>query len=114
MHDRNLGSRLTPPAPLNLIAVGVWSQGGRTFALSARVESLYMLERLLERPEFLTEDEWAIALRPGGAEWLVDHHFGDGVTVEQVTVDYAKVKGPDGKVSYEARVKAKAPRKSHQ
>jgi len=96
-----------------LNAVGVWSQDGRTFALSARVESLYMLERLLERPEFLTPEEWAIALRPGGAEWLVEHHFGDSVTVERGTVKYVKVPGSDGQVTYEARPQRKATGKSH-
>ncbi|HVQ60229.1 MAG TPA: hypothetical protein VMS60_15110 [Solirubrobacterales bacterium] len=91
-----------------LNAVGVWSQDGKTFALSARVESLYMLERLLERPEFLTPDEWAIALQPGGAEWLSEHQFGPGVTVTRTTVEYVKVEGSDGEVAYEARVKPKA------
>lgn len=96
-----------------LHAVGVWSQDGRTFALSARVDSLYMLERLLERPEFLTPEEWAIALRPGGAAWLVEHHFGDAATVEHVTVEYVKVPGSDGQVTYEARPQRKATRKAH-
>lgn len=91
-----------------LKAVGVWSQDGKTFALSARVESLYMLERLLERPEFLTPDEWAIALQPGGAEWLVEHHFDSLDPNVHVTVEYTKVRGSDGKVAYEARPQRKA------
>ncbi|HEX5609771.1 MAG TPA: hypothetical protein VFX45_06745 [Solirubrobacterales bacterium] len=93
-----------------LNAVGVWSQDGKTFALSARVESLYMLERLLERPQFLTADEWAIALQPGGAEWLREHFFSDDVNVE---AEYVRVQGSDGKVAYEARPQRKATRKSH-
>jgi hypothetical protein len=82
-----------------LNAVGVWSQDGKTFALSARVESLYMLERLLERPEFLTS---------GGAEWLAEHHFESVDPGKHVTVEYTTVRGSDGTVAYEARPQRKA------
>jgi hypothetical protein len=85
-----------PQEDQSLEAAGVWEEDGWTFELSARVEDLDMLERLLERVEFLGPDEWAIALRPGGGMWLRDSFGGTVKEVEKV-----KIEGPDGSVHYE-------------
>lgn len=81
-----------------LNAAGVWAERGWTFELNAAVESLYMLERLLERIEFLGPEEWLIALRPGGGEWLNDSFGGTVKEVEEVTTVQ-----PDGTIARETR-----------
>jgi hypothetical protein len=89
-------------------AVGVWQQDGWTFSLSARVGTdLYMEERLLERVEFLGPNEWAIALRPGGQKWLVEHFDEKVGSFEQV-----KVEGPDGTFVYEIRARKDSRKKA--
>jgi hypothetical protein len=84
-------------------AVGVWREEGWTLELSARVQSLYMLERLLERVEILGSEEWLVAIRPGGAKWLKDSMYGTVKRVENV-----KTEMPDGQVVYETRFIAKS------
>ncbi|HEX6666304.1 MAG TPA: hypothetical protein VF081_06895 [Solirubrobacterales bacterium] len=76
-----------------LNAAGVWAEDGWTFELRAHVESLYALERLLERVEFLGPEEWVIALRPGGGEWLNNSFNGTVKKVEE-----SKTVKPDGTI----------------
>ncbi len=85
-------------------AVGLWRERGWTFELSARVASLDMLERLLERIEFLGSEEWLIAIRPGGALWLRDTLNGTAEKVETV-----KTETPWGTLVYETRLFSKTP-----
>jgi hypothetical protein len=85
-------------------AVGLWRERGWTFELSARLDSLDALERLLERVEFLGLEEWLIAIRPGGAMWLRDTLNG---TVEKV--ETVKTEMPDGSLVYMTRAFAKTP-----
>lgn len=90
-------------------AAGLWREGGWTLELSARVESLYMLERLLERVEILGREEWLIAIRPGGAKWLKDSLHGTVQSLENV-----RTERPDGTVVYEARATIKTPEQSEE
>ena len=87
-----------------LQAVGLWRDEGWTFELRARVESLEMLERLLERLEVLGPEEWLVALQPGGAEWLRQSLNGTVQKLENV-----RTEKPDGTVVMEARAKIKTP-----
>ncbi|HVQ60227.1 MAG TPA: hypothetical protein VMS60_15100 [Solirubrobacterales bacterium] len=87
----------------SLSAAGVWAEDGWTFELRAPVESLDMLERLLERVEFLGPEEWLIALRPGGGEWLSNSFGGTAKEVEEV-----KTVQPDGMIVRETRFTGKS------
>jgi hypothetical protein len=84
--------------------VGVWSQDDLTFALRTQVESVRMLERKLERVEFLGPEEWVIAIRPGGGMWLKESFNGSVREIEKV-----KIEQPDGTFVYETRYIAKSP-----
>lgn len=87
-----------------LQAVGLWRDEGWTFELHTRVESLDMLERLLERLETLGPEEWLVALQPGGAEWLRTSLNGTVQKLETV-----RTERPDGTVVFETRATAKTP-----
>ncbi|HEX5609773.1 MAG TPA: hypothetical protein VFX45_06755 [Solirubrobacterales bacterium] len=84
--------------------VGVWHQDGLTFALRSHLESIYMLERRLERVEFLGPEEWLIAIRPGGGMWLNESSNGSVRKVEK-----EKVELPDGTFTYQTTYIAKSP-----
>lgn len=86
-----------------LQTVGVWREGGWTFELRSR-ESLELLERKLERLELLGPEEWLVAVRPGGGEWLRESYFG---TVEKV--EKKRTVMPDGQVVFETRSTARSP-----
>jgi hypothetical protein len=43
-------------------AVGLWEEEGETWEVRASVQSLYMLERLLERVMIVSDTEWAAAV----------------------------------------------------
>jgi hypothetical protein len=84
--------------------VGVWRDEGWTFELRTRVESLDLLERRLERLEVLGPEEWLVAIRPGGAEWLRESLNGTVQKVETVRTEL-----PDGTVAFETRMISKTP-----
>lgn len=90
-------------------AVGVWREDGWTLELSSRIQTLDMLERLLERVEILGPEEWLVAIRPGGAKWLRDSMDGTVQRLENV-----KVERPDGSVVYETKMFAKTPAQSEE
>jgi hypothetical protein len=79
-------------------ARALWREGRWTFELSAHVSSTRMIERLLERIEVLGREEWLVAIRPGGAKWLVDSLNGTVRRLENV-----KIRLPDGSLRYETR-----------
>jgi hypothetical protein len=85
-----------------LQAVALWRDEGWTFELRAAVEELEMVERLLERLEVLGPEEWLVALRPGGAEWLRESLNGTVGKLETVRREM-----PDGAVVLETRATAK-------
>jgi hypothetical protein len=85
-------------------AVGVWRAGGWSFELSAGLDRLDSLERLLERLEVLGPDEWLVALQPGGAEWLRKSLNGTVKKLENVNTE-----GPDGTVVSETRALIRTP-----
>ena len=67
-------------------AVGLWEEGGRTLAYRARVPDFYTLERLMERIVVLNEEQWLVALRPGGGTWLAETDEGTVQKAEKVKV----------------------------
>jgi hypothetical protein len=87
-----------------LQAVALWRDEGWTFELRAAVEDLEMLERLLERLEVLGPEEWLVALRPGGAEWLRESLNGTVQKLETVRREM-----PNGQIVLETRATAKTP-----
>jgi hypothetical protein len=87
-----------------LPVVGVWRDEGWTFELRTQVESLDLLERRLERLEVLGPEEWLVAIRPGGAEWLRESLNGTVQKLETVRTEL-----PDGTIAFETRMTAKTP-----
>jgi hypothetical protein len=85
-----------------LQAVALWRDEGWTFELRAAVESLEMVERLLERLEVLGPEEWLVAVQPGGAEWLRESLNGTVQKLETVRREM-----PNGTVVMETRATAK-------
>ena len=85
-------------------AVGLWRDEGWTLEMTARVDSLDSLERLLERLEVLGPEEWLVALQPGGAEWLRQSYNGTVQKVENI-----RTEKPDGTVVLETRAISKTP-----
>jgi hypothetical protein len=85
------------------LAVGLWREDGWTFELRAPVESLYILERRLERIEILGQEEWLVAIQPGGAMWLRETLNG---TVRKV--EHTRTVNPDGTVYMLTRFEAKS------
>jgi|GEM_PF-3051864 len=84
--------------------VGIWHQDGLTFELRTHVESIYMLERSLERVEFLGPEEWVIAIRPGGGMWLNESSNGSVRKIEK-----EKIEQPDGTFAYQTTYIGKSP-----
>ncbi|HVQ58482.1 MAG TPA: hypothetical protein VMS60_06190 [Solirubrobacterales bacterium] len=80
-------------------AVALWLQGDETFEYRATVVSVWEIERLMERIELLSEEEWVIALLPGGGKWLADTASGMIQKVEQVKVGET----PDGQPIFQAQ-----------
>lgn len=58
-----------------------------------------MLARLLERIEVLRREEWLVAIRPGGAEWLARSMDGTAQRLENVEVEL-----PSGQVVYQTTI----------
>jgi len=85
-------------------AVGLWQEAGWTVELGARVESMDSLERLLERLEVLGREEWLVAIRPGGGEWLRESMNGTIQKLETVRTEL-----PDGTIAFETRMIGKTP-----
>ena len=52
----------------------------------------------MERLEILGREEWLVAIRPGGAKWLVDSMDGTVQRLENVGIEL-----PSGAVVYETR-----------
>jgi hypothetical protein len=50
--------------------VALWQEDGLTFELDAEVKEAGLVWRLAERVEILSEEEWAVALRPGGGAYV--------------------------------------------
>lgn len=84
-------------------AVALWREGRRVFELHAQVPDLDALWRLAERAEILSEQQWLVALRPGGGPYLA-HIAGGVVRVEKVKVG----ERPNGEPIYRTRGVLKA------
>jgi hypothetical protein len=67
-------------------AAGLWEEGGRTLEYRAHVPDFRTLERLMERIEVLNEEQWLVALQPGGGKWLSESDNGALEKVERVKV----------------------------
>jgi hypothetical protein len=80
-------------------AVGLWEEGGRTLEYRADVPDFYTLERLMERIEVLNDEEWLVALQPGGGTWLTEIGSGTIEKVERIKVG----EKPDGEPIYSER-----------
>src|SRR5664279_969851 len=81
------------------LAAGLWREGGRTFEYRASVASFWELERLMERIELLSREEWFVALQPGGGKWLNDSGGGVIKKAEKVKVGET----PDGRPIFQVR-----------
>lgn len=80
-------------------AVGLWEEDGMTLEYRANVPDFYTLERLMERIEVLNDEEWLVALQPGGGTWLSETGSGTIEKVEKVKVG----EKPDGEPIYSER-----------
>lgn len=80
-------------------AAGLWREGGRTLEYRAIVPSFWVLERLMERIELLSDEEWFVALQPGGGKWLAESAGGIVKKIEKVKVGET----PDGHPIYQER-----------
>jgi hypothetical protein len=86
------------PGADRLSTVALWNEGGRVFELAARLRSLNVIWRLAERVELLRENEWLVALRPGGGRFLAEA-TGGAVKVEKVKIG----ERPNGEPIYATR-----------
>jgi hypothetical protein len=77
-------------------AAGLWREGGRTLEFRAIVPSFYELERLMERIDVLNDEEWFVALQPGGGKWLAE--TGSGIVRKVAKVKVGET--PDGHPIY--------------
>jgi hypothetical protein len=80
-------------------AAGLWEEGGMTLEFRADVPDFYTLERLMERIEVLNDEEWLVALQPGGGTWLAETGSGTIEKVEKIRVG----EKPDGEPIYSER-----------
>lgn len=67
-------------------AVGLWEEDGKTLEYHANVPDFDTLERLMERIEVLNDEEWLVALQPGGGSWLTETGSGTIEKVEKIKI----------------------------
>jgi hypothetical protein len=68
-------------------AVGLWEEGGKTIEFHANVPDFDTLELLMGRwVEILNDEEWLVALQPGGGKWLSETESGKVERIEKIKV----------------------------
>ena len=68
-----------------LAAVALWREGARVYELHAQVPTIKTLWWIAERVEILAEEEWLLALEPGGGPYLAEVR-GGVVKVKKVKI----------------------------